>query len=511
VRLAWVSLLLVASPAQAGPFTKLIMPGPVIEGHADLEETCEKCHESFDKSSQRRLCLGCHDKVAGDVEAKTGYHGRFPGVGSNECKHCHTDHKGRDHDIVRLDPETFDHGYTDMALDGRHRRVACTACHKAGALYREAPSRCVDCHGDKDPHKGTLGEKCGECHDAGGWRKTSFDHAATDFPLKGSHRDVACTQCHVKADYKQTPTACVACHQLNDVHAGRYGRRCDSCHGEDKWKKTTFNHDRDTKFRLSGRHADVRCDACHPRRLYEDKVGGQCYDCHKADDPHRERFGRRCQECHNVRGWKSKSFDHQRDAGLELHGRHAKLDCVACHWSGVEKRETARVCIDCHGGDDAHKGELGRRCDSCHGEDDWTTVRFDHGLARFPLIGLHAVVPCEECHLTAQFKQAPGECNDCHKAKDVHKGRFGAKCGDCHNPNGWRLWRFDHNTQTDFVLDGAHQGLSCHACHKESAGGNLEQSSECNACHSADDVHEGRFGPLCQRCHTTTRFGDVKF
>jgi hypothetical protein len=498
-------------PIQAGPFTKLIMPGPVIEGHADLEETCEKCHESFDKTSQRRLCLGCHEKVAGDVEGKTGYHGRFPGVGSNECKHCHTDHKGREQDIVRLDPETFDHGYTDMALDGRHRRVACVACHKPGALYREAPSRCVDCHGDNDPHKGTLGEKCGDCHDPGGWRQTAFDHGTTDFPLKGSHRDVACAQCHVKADYKQTPTACADCHQLNDVHAGRYGKRCDTCHGVEKWKQTSFNHDRDTKFRLSGQHRDVRCDACHTGRLYEDKVGTQCYDCHKADDPHRERFGRRCQECHSEKGWKSESFDHGRDAGLVLHGRHAKLDCVACHWSGVEKRETARVCSDCHGGDDAHKGELGRRCEACHGESDWTTVRFDHGIARFPLIGLHAVVPCEECHLSPQFKQAPGECNDCHKSKDVHEGRFGSKCGDCHNPNGWRLWRFDHNTQTDFVLDGAHEGLSCHACHKEAAGGHVKQSSECNACHASDDVHDGRFGLLCQRCHTTTRFGDVRF
>ncbi len=28
----------------------------------------------------------------------------------------------------------------------------------------------------------------------------------------------------------------------------------------------------------------------------------------------------------------------------------------------------------------------------------------------------------------------------------------------------------------------------------------------CGGCHAENDVHQGRFGPQCQECHTTTSF-----
>jgi len=507
--LALAGLLLVANGAGASPWQRLVAPGAVVEHHQKYEQECDKCHEQFDKANQRRLCLACHERIAADVEAGRGYHGRNAQARTGECRHCHTDHKGRTEDIVRLDPQTFDHRLTDMPLTGRHVQVPCAACHVPGKRHAEAPDTCADCHDKDDPHRGKLGRACADCHDTGGWGKTGFDHASTRFALEGRHRDVACGQCHPDRRYKPTPTACAACHRLNDVHAGAYGDRCDTCHNAADWHKAVFNHDRQTKFRLAGRHRTARCDACHKGGSLNTRLGTACIDCHKADDFHRGRFGTRCQECHDERAWKQTAFDHARDAKLELKGRHASLQCVACHRDGAGKPAVARTCHSCHAERDIHKGELGKACDRCHDEDDWIHVRFDHGLARFPLVGLHAVVPCEECHASGRFKDAPSACVDCHRPKDVHKGALGTACGECHNPNDWRLWRFDHARQTKFALDGAHEGLACEACHpRNKAPGKLP--TDCNACHARDDVHDGRFGLVCERCHDTTRFRDVK-
>jgi hypothetical protein len=127
----------------------------------------------------------------------------------------------------------------------------------------------------------------------------------------------------------------------------------------------------------------------------------------------------------------------------------------------------------------------------------------------FPLVGLHAVVPCEACHLTPKFTDTPGDCVDCHGRNDPHQNSLGADCGACHNPNGWLLWEFDHNAATGFVLDGAHADLACRACHE--AGDNYanKPATSCDACHREDDVHAGQFGRACSRCHSTRSFDDI--
>ena len=32
----------------------------------------------------------------------------------------------------------------------------------------------------------------------------------------------------------------------------------------------------------------------------------------------------------------------------------------------------------------------------------------------------------------------------------------------------------------------------------------------CGACHISDDVHDGRYGNRCERCHNTTNFKQIK-
>ena len=120
-----------AGPAHAQIET-LVMPGKVIEGHAEYEEDCNACHAKFKRAEQRTLCLDCHEDVAVDVNAATGFHGRFDNAREAGCASCHTDHEGRDADIVKLDEGAFDHDFTDFALLGKHGETECAECHEAG-------------------------------------------------------------------------------------------------------------------------------------------------------------------------------------------------------------------------------------------------------------------------------------------------------------------------------------------------------------------------------------------
>ena len=508
-------LLLSAMPAAAwaSNLETLIMPGKVIAGHAKWEASCEKCHEAFSKTMQNRLCFDCHKKVAADIKDKRGFHGRIRNVEKLACKVCHTDHKGRDADIVHLDTDTFDHRQTDFALEGAHRGLTCVNCHKKGDKHRDAPSACNDCHKKDDPHKGRLGDKCEKCHSVKAWKTNRFDHDKTKFPLHGKHKEATCNSCHPNERYKNLARECVACHRINDIHAGRYGDKCEKCHNEKKWKDVIFDHDKDTKYKLNGVHRTIRCDTCHTgKQLYGVKLGTGCYDCHKHDDKHVGRYGKKCDNCHATRDWRHTAFNHDKDTKFILKGAHKKVACQDCHRGDIEKDKDRKTCFACHQGDDVHKGKEGKKCERCHDQRRWDKrVLFDHDMTRFPLIGLHAAVPCEECHLNTRYKLAAFDCDSCHKKDDVHKRTLGSGCALCHNPNGWRVWRFDHDTQTEYKLDGAHAKVLCQACHREPVKDKIHLSKTCGACHQGDDVHNGGFGPQCERCHTTESFKKIRF
>ncbi|WP_455221142.1 cytochrome c3 family protein, partial [Kaarinaea lacus] len=83
----------------------LVMPGDLVQGHARFETKCDKCHESFDKTKQSKLCRDCHEQFDLDIKKKKGFHGNIHNIAKRECHSCHTDHKGRDMDIIELDPE----------------------------------------------------------------------------------------------------------------------------------------------------------------------------------------------------------------------------------------------------------------------------------------------------------------------------------------------------------------------------------------------------------------------
>jgi len=514
------ALLILCGHTYAGPLDTLeraLMPGRLISPHAKYEHECEKCHKSFDKPAQTRLCRDCHKKISKDIDRNVGLHGRSKQIRDKACRDCHTDHIGRNANVILLDRDTFDHNLTDFPLIGRHAERDCKLCHKKRknnkgrkGRFRGTPNQCVECHKDDEPHGGRLGKVCNICHRESEWRDFIFDHDRTEFPLVGKHRGTQCADCHPNEHYKNIPTKCAACHKRDDRHEGRYGQKCKNCHSPINWFKLVFNHDKDTKFKLRFSHTKLNCGNCHKgKNIYKENLKTSCVSCHKFDDIHRGRNGVKCNNCHTERSFKKAKFDHDK-TDFPLKGKHKKIACKDCHRGKLDE-EMATDCYSCHRQSDPHKGQQGKKCQNCHNELGWhKKVKFDHALTKFPLLGVHASLACESCHLTASYKDANPNCVSCHKEDDKHKKTLGPVCQTCHNASDWKAWVFDHDKQTDFKLTGAHKGIVCSACHRKPVEKKIELLATCHNCHSVDDIHEGNYGRFCDRCHTTKKFSELK-
>jgi Zn finger protein HypA/HybF involved in hydrogenase expression len=499
--------LAISGSAYSSFLDELVMPGKLIEGHADLEKDCDNCHQSFEKDEQNSLCLDCHEKIAFDLEEKTGFHGRLTDVTKQPCKYCHTDHEGRDKDIAPLDSETFNHRLTDFQLKDSHVLLSCRQCHKKDTLYREAEASCNSCHLQDNPHEGEKFHDCTSCHNEKNWKEQKFDHSSTYFPLLGKHDEVSCNTCHINGQLLNVATECIACHGFNDIHRGSFGDKCGTCHDNKEWNVISFDHSRETDFPLRGAHEKKACNLCHVGVSTGNKLKKDCVSCHASDDEHGGRFGSDCGDCHTSSSWDRSRFDHD-NAKFHLRGKHQEVLCNACHLSKNPK-EAPSSCIECHRDTDRHEGKLGEQCDTCHSETGWDEkVRFDHDVTKFPLIGLHAVTPCEQCHVSMSYKDTSAACSDCHDNEDEHKGALGKQCQQCHNPNSWAAWNFDHDKETEFPLKFSHQDISCRACHKDIKSQSVT-SFTCISCHQADDIHSGRFGRSCERCHEESSFKKI--
>jgi len=508
---------------------RILMPGPLISDHAEYENNCENCHSPFERAQITDRCLECHEDIASDRASASGFHGQSPLAGVNNCETCHTDHEGRDADVLGLVPENFNHFETRFELDGAHQSVSCESCHQEDQHFRDAVSSCVGCHEEQDIHTGALGEQCEDCHLTQSWQQqTEFDHSSTDFALDGSHENVSCSSCHIGQQYEFTDTTCVTCHRATDVHGGGYGDECSTCHDAESWDTVVFNHD-DTSFPLEGAHADTACRACHEDgslnlteqfsqatqsdlfsqlRQTNGEATRSCVDCHEEEDIHLGRNGQECESCHAAIAWPEFTFDHNADTAYSLTGAHEELACTQCH-TGSLTDTLATDCVSCHLADDVHLDADMTLCRSCHVTQEWTLVsQFDHDFSLFPLLGMHRIAPCQSCHLDEQFGSTASECADCHQLEDVHESSLGTSCSQCHTPNAWNIWQFDHGAQTDFQLQGQHQDLSCAACHLPDTEAE-NTASDCASCHSGQDIHRGDFGTSCEQCHNSSSFAEI--
>ncbi|MEE2757568.1 MAG: hypothetical protein VYA30_13010 [Myxococcota bacterium] len=348
-----------------------------------------------------------------------------------------------------------------------------------------------------------------------GFKKTNvFDHSTAGWTLRGKHAVNACTDCHSWEKWRPPTNDCRGCHV--DVHKGQFGRqRCDSCHKQTGFtgRHLKFNHNTMSRFPLKGRHTRVDCVSCHPGGTYK-PLPMECADCHQDDNPHGDTFGETpCSNCHSPVDWMKTRFDHS-VTGFALEERHAEQPCYRCHPNGTEiEDDTERRCSFCH--TDVHQGQfeapldqLNRSlasqsqqasdgCEKCHsGFRSWKIPFFDHNISQFALTGQHQTVPCSGCHTEGHFKPIDTACANCHY--NFHEGQFSQPCDQCHTTKAWApLEGFDHNTRTDYRLDGRHEEVDCGKCHIDNIYTDTPQA--CGDCHV--DVHKGKLGPGCDRCH----------
>jgi hypothetical protein len=540
-------LLALAALAAPSAFAQL-SPGPLARPHASLEGAghCLDCHDQAEGVSPGK-CLACHRTLHERVEARRGLHARPEYA---DCKTCHVDHQGRDFALVywgQAGRGAFDHGLTGHPLEGRHRALACEACHgDPVTTFLGRDPACRSCH--DDAHRGTrlAARPCGACHGQEGFRPApGFAHGDTGFALEGAHASLSCDACHPA----QAPsparalrlgpakgTDCASCHR--DPHQGRLGASCARCHASTSWKQAAmkaaapgFAHDR-TRFPLRGRHVGVACASCHAPGRGLRLAHARCSDCH-ADAhlgqlAHREDRGR-CEACHDEDGFVPARFgvDEHAKTAYPLEGAHLAVACDACHPSRLAREITAAArgpgggrrtvslrrpstrCADCHA--DPHRGEVDARagtggCASCHRVSSWADTTFDHRATRFALTGAHAGVACAGCHPRAgdpprpRLLGTPLACAGCHR--DPHAGQFadgGATlCERCHTTTDLRAARFDHEKDAAFALAGAHARLACSACHREEA---------------RDGVRFVRYKPLgraCRDCHAEPAAGSAR-
>ncbi len=508
---AALCFVLCATGARAESVNELLLPGKVIEGHAKYEGECSNCHKQFDKAAQSGLCKDCHKDITKDINTGRGLHGHIEE--DKPCKECHTEHKGRDARIAKLDTRNFDHkARTGFELKGGHakEKVLCKDCHSPLKKYRDTPTNCFACHERDDKHKGSLGKECQNCHVETNWKTIHFDHSKTDFPLLGKHADVKCEKCHKDDKFKETPKLCNSCHKKDDKHKGSFGPKCETCHVERGWKEIIFDHDKSTKYPLLGKHRDTKCTACHKGDLYKEKLRMDCVSCHKKDDKHKNSFGPKCETCHVERGWKEIIFDHDKKTKFPLGGKHRDVKCTSCHKGDLYKVKLKMDCYSCHKKDDKHKGSFGPKCESCHTDRGWKEMLFDHDKkTKFPLLGKHRQAKCAACHkgdvYTEKLKM---DCYSCHEKDDKHKGQEGKKCETCHHEQSWNKTDFDHR-MSRFALTGRHALVECKKCHATPLF--KDAKSDCWSCHEKNDAHKQRLGTDCAHCHNTRDWRDWDF
>lgn len=364
--LACLSLGIAAAPTEAGWIERLdrglgraVTPGALARAHAQLEGVsgCASCHAGLQGTPDEK-CASCHEAVATRLQAGIGVHGGF----RDACHRCHLEHRGVEGDLLGLDRAGFNHDLALFALRGAHAGLACDRCH----LRADPETGVVTFHAIDVAH-----ETCDACH--------ADPHPAT-----------------LRAE-----------------------RACDACHGEIGWSdphlilatansEAGFDHERDTRFALTGRHAALECRSCHtPERAAQEKRAQQppgqaapsaCGACH--EDVHHAALAEDCAHCHSAVAWKGSDspFAHDRHTKFALDRTHAEVACGGCH-------------------EDARFRVAGTRCEDCHGD--------------------------AASLIAGRFEERTGK-------GEVHRVRLG--CADCH----------DGSLATPRLLDHERRCVACH-------------------------------------------------
>jgi hypothetical protein len=558
----------VSTPANAQAPPQKSVRGQTRNPHGPIKIPCENCHTftswkpiravpEFNHNSTAFPLRGLHEKV----ECKLCHTKMVFTDAGTKCADCHADiHRGQFgakceqcHTVKgwNVSVKAIQQHQNRFPLLGAHAAVECIACHKNAAVgqFTGLSTQCITCHVDsfqkaKVPDHQALGfpTTCEACHSFDAWQPAKFDHLRfTGFDLTGVHAKLECSACHVNGRFKGTPSNCYACHAKdynatknpNHIQAG-FPQDCSNCHTTATWLGAKFDHNRFTKFPLTGAHVNVACSSCH----INGKFAGtptDCASCHiqqynSATNPNHKAAGfpTVCTICHTTVAWKPASFDHNRATKFPLTGAHVTVACSSCHING-KFAGTPTTCDACHiqqynGTTKPNHKAAGfpTDCSICHSTVSWLGATFDHSKTHFPLTGFHVSVPCASCHINNKFVGTPTNCDGCHlpqynaTTKPNHKAAgFPTDCSICHNTVAWIPASFDHN-KTKFPLTGAHVNVACANCHIN--GVYQGTPVDCYSCHklqyqtTTNPNHiAASFPTTCQTCHNTTTWTGATF
>ncbi|MBP6630856.1 MAG: hypothetical protein KBG28_22980 [Kofleriaceae bacterium] len=503
--------------------------------HAEIE--CVECHKNKNRQGLRTY-LG-EDKLCGSCHKDDQPH-KFERREMLACERCHGESTWK----TRRNPLKFDHNDkrdAAMPTNGRHEDLACSKCHPKAVFNLPAPDpdSCGNSGCHDSPHDNHLfGKKdCEWCHANTNrdFKYIEFNHdKRTKFDLGTGHRKLDCYKCHSKSLGEAKPNgSCEAsgCHLSENKHQDRFKAfgeppRCGTCHTSSTWKQKGFNHGKYTAFNLQHRHAEIACRDCHRGKSPSDfeffekrKVG--CMGCHEHASVHDKKHSdKECLECHEKPGSPeikkaeaTRAF-HGPRSSFPLIKKHSQVACEDCHQAKKNGRtafgDTPKECgVRCHQ-DSLHKGSLGQECSRCHSPGQWEAVTFQHDEdTEFVLKGLHkTVASCDDCHPKRVYADTPKECSaaGCHAEDDAHKGRLGRQCDKCHLESGEMI--FNHNTQSRYPLEGKHLEVRCADCHPSVTF--KPRPVDCFGCHPEPAVHKGAYGTVCEQCHTTATFTDIR-
>ena len=138
--------------------------------------------------------------------------------------------------------------------------------------------------------------------------------------------------------------------------------------------------------------------------------------------------------------------------------------------------------------------------------------KFDHLRTLFPLTGVHAITPCETCHIGGQMAGTPTRCDYCHRPgsrvattfKPPNHIQTNDACDNCHRSTAtWSGARYSHVSVTPGT---------CFTCHNGSTAtgkpaNHIQTTNSCDNCHRtiawlpAGFNHAGVVAGTCATCH----------
>lgn len=283
---------------------------PLTGGHIGVD--CISCH-SKGYTGTSTICVSCHLTNYNASTNPAHATAKF----STDCKTCHN--------AIAWKPSTFNHSTsTTFPLTGGHIGVDCLNCHSKG--YAGTSTLCVSCHQNDynaTTNPGHVAAKfstdCKTCHSSTAWKPSTFNHnTSTTFPISGAHIGVSCISCHSKG-YAGISTDCFSCHAAkynattNPAHAAaKFPTTCLTCHTQNAWTPSTYNHDAQFFPINSGKHNGkwTLCSECH------------------TNPTNYAVFN--CLLCHEHSNKASVDSDHKGQSGYVYNS----INCFSCHPKG---------------------------------------------------------------------------------------------------------------------------------------------------------------------------------